>query len=365
MTRIQEEHRWSIIHAFTELGSVRAAAERGGVCSRTASKWIKRWQTTNSVKDLPRTGRPTMMSEEASNCALQLLIGGDATCTDQAAVMLASQGLTPRKVSGSTVSRGVRKAAKRQGKKVRVVRGAPRKALTQATINKRLAFCQANKRTNWRHVLFTDRKKFLFKYPGSKVAAVRWEEQGQTSGVFTPNHPQVLNVYAGISYYGVTKCHVVAGSSNYKTRFTNKKGAMAKNITSLEYEDVLNTTLLREGSAIFSKQGIGSWVLQQDNDPSHKEATAVIQKWNDKRKSSVQLLKGWPPNSPDLNPIENLWAVVQRDVDAIGCKTFDAFKKSVLRQVKAHGQSIARALVQSMADRVDACLELNGCKTKY
>lgn len=365
MTRTNHDERWSIIHAFNQLGSVRAAADQVGVSQRTASRWIKRWKSTNSVDDAHRTGRPTLMSEAAADVALQLLTGGDATSADQAAVMLSSQGITSKKISRYTLARGVHKAAKRQGKKVRVVRGAPRKALTQATISKRLAFCQANKRTNWKKILFTDRKKFLFKYPGTKVTNVRWEEHGQPTGVYAPNHPQVLNVYAGISYYGVTKCHVVAGSSKHKTKFTNKKGAMAKNITSQEYEDVLNTTLLHEGSVMFSTHEVGSWMLQQDNDPSHKEAAAVIQKWNNKKKSLVQLLSGWPPNSPDLNPIENLWGVVQRAVDAVGCKTFDEFKHTVLQEVKAHGTRMARALVLSMAKRVDACLEGNGCKTKY
>ena len=39
---------------------------------------------------------------------------------------------------------------------------------------KRLAFANANLRRNWKLVLSTDRKKFLFKYPGDKVVSGKW-----------------------------------------------------------------------------------------------------------------------------------------------------------------------------------------------
>ena len=237
--------------------------------------------------------------------------------------------------------------------------------MTQATTARRLAFCRHNKNTNWKNVLFTDRKKFLFKYPGTKVTHVRWQARGQERQVHTPNHPQAVNVYAGISIHGVTKVHVVAGTSKHKTTFTIKKGAMAKNITTQEYGAVLTSTLLPEGTRMFTNHGQSTWTLQQDNDPSHKAAGGVIKDWNTTHKSSVKLLANWPPNSPDLNPIENLWAVVQRAVDASGCQTFAEFQDTVKREVHRHGTKMARALVNRMAKRVKDCLEGNGCKTKY
>ncbi|KAK3567808.1 hypothetical protein QTP86_026749, partial [Hemibagrus guttatus] len=56
---------------------------------------------------------------------------------------------------------------------------------------------------------------------------------------------------------------------------------------------------------------INTEIFKQDNAPCHK--ADMLQEWFDEHSNQFEVLT-WPPNSPDLNPIQHLWDVLDNQV---------------------------------------------------
>jgi transposase len=348
MAHLSDAKKVAVITTYEGSPNITRTAAACGLSRKAVRHTVHAWKEERTIASKKSTGRKRALSQAAAVRASDLLDGGELGGASQVAKQLITEGLASHLVHKSTVIRAAKEAARKEGCQLKAEKRPPRKGLTQATKEKRLAFAQENSRTAWSRVMFTDRKRFYFRYPGSKVQPTRWNKTGlnrpKKPGVYRPNHPQCLNVYGGITRYGVSKLHEVAGSSKHRSSYRNKKGDVASNITLEEYGHVLDDTLLPEGKRIFGGQGISSWKLQQDNDRAHGKAAARVAEWRKKNASMVRLLPDWPPNSPDLNLIENVWAYVQGKVDALGCQSFEEFKNAVHHQFAVVPLSMLRNL---------------------
>ena len=156
---------------------------------------------------------------------------------------------------------------------------------------------------------------------------------------------------------------LVAGTTKHKSEHKTQHGKHARIVTKSECIEVLQNTLLHEGTKLCKKACISEWFMQQDNDPCHNEASQIVQDWNVANRSNVQVLLDWPPSSPDLSIIENVWALVQRQVNSLGCKAFGEFKEVVMESFAGLPSEIVANLYNNRG--MEAVLESEGSYTKY
>jgi transposase len=365
MVQITVQKRGEIVAVHRQTHKLALTAQLCGVCKHTARRWLQRSETTGDVLRKKGSGRKPIMSAAAAARSVELLTAQPGNASSTVAQLLQQEGLVDKTPHRTTVAKAAKLDARRRGEPIRCVVGKPAKRLTAANKLKRLAFAQANKRRSWASCLFTDRKKFLFSHPGVSVGRSQWVKKGEGRSAVQVNHPVAVNVYLGLSKLGCTPCSLVAGTSKHKSPFINKQGSPAKNITSQEYVSVLSNNFLPQGSRLFSSIGVNKWYLQQDNDPAHKVAAEVVAEYSRQNTANVELIVDWPPNSPDLNPIENLWGMLEADVSAIKCESFEEFQTAVVHACSSVPKAKLAKLVNSMPKRIAEVLEKEGDMTSY
>ena len=113
-----------------------------------------------------------------------------------------------------------------------------------------------------------------------------------------------------------------------------------------------------------------TYIFMQDNAPCHK-ATEILEFLEEYRVPLMQ----WPPQSPDLNPIENLWTAFKDAFHKRFTELFNHPSKSlearyryaeILKEVwYTIGQDLVDSLIESMPRRVQAVIDAKGGWTKY
>jgi hypothetical protein len=93
-----------------------------------------------------------------------------------------------------------------------------------------------------------------------------------------------------------------------------------------------------------------NWILQQDRATCYTAAEVV-----DWLEESLDLIPDWPANSPDLNPIELLWAILKAAVRKFHPKTLDELRVVLQAAWNSISQEMIDRLVGSFPTRLIQC----------
>lgn len=196
---------------------------------------------------------------------------------------------------------------------------------------------------DWRKVLFSDESHFLVQGQRSRFVRKSDNEKLTTAHIDqTVKHPLKKMFWGCFSYKG-TGCLVpIEGMMN-----------------SQKYRDLLEHRLEAELRKVDANSQA---VFQQDSAPCHV-SKIMMKYFKDKKISCLE----WPGNSLDLNPIENLQAIVKARLRKIDCTTKTKLIEAVIH-TWFRDQQISencKKLVDSMPKRVEEVIKAKGGHISY
>ncbi len=129
------------------------------------------------------------------------------------------------------------------------------------------------------------------------------------------------------------------------------------NVTAHVYQEILEHFMLPFADQLFKDADL---VFQQDLVPAHTAKSTKL--WLNEHGVGVL---DWPANSPDLNPIENIWGIVKRKMRNKRPKNADELKATVKETWASIPPQQCHKLITSMPRRIETVINAKGAPTKY
>lgn len=241
------------------------------------------------------------------------------------------------KISPTTVQRRLR------GRNIKKCAKTKKPFVSAVNRRKRVEFARRRRDwtiEEWKKVLWSDESPYCIR---SQTRQYVWRTPQEKSSPRclrgTVKHQKKIMVWGCFSWYGVGALYQI-------------KGILKKE----KYRQILIHQMRPSARRL---QG-DDFVFQHDNDPKH---TSHLVK-NYLQNQQIEVLP-WPPQSPDLNPIENLWSELDRQTERRGCNSEEELFKQLKEQWEKLSPDYLKKLVESMPRRCEKVIKSRGYPIDY
>lgn len=200
---------------------------------------------------------------------------------------------------------------------------------------------QKFKASFWNRIIWSDECNVVFGGPNDKIRIWKYHDEF----VF-PNQNDTAEKFGKFSI-GVWACFLANGTRSIE--FYDGR------LDAISYSKILEKNLI---PIIKAKRGKYRPIFQQDNAPCHNAKYTT----NFLAKNGVEVLD-WPPYSPDLNPIENVWSLIKREIIQSNSQILS--QNDLIMVVKnlffaIINDNILKNLSDSLTNRIEKVIENEG-----
>lgn len=306
-----------------------AAAKYMRRSKQFVQKWVERYKATKNVDDLPERGTRGKVTAKDEKTILQLFSKNPGLTLRQGQARLKEKGLDISHIT-------IRTHLLAHDVKCRSTIKKP--LLSEKHVKRRLAWAQENIDRDFSDIIFTDECSIWARTSYKQT----WSTATNRYIDRTVKHGLKVHLWGCFSKKGFGTLNV----------FTC-------NLNAQKMVQIYQKALLPSAKRWFVDND-EEWTLQEDNDPKHR--SKLCTEW--KERSGIVTLD-WPSQSPDANPIENVWAYIKHKLRGKRTHNLKQLSRAIRQIWRTLPFEYAVNLVESMPRRCQAIIDSGGDWTHY